>query len=315
MVIVEDDLGMRMPNGLTAAQHMAKKIELFTRKCYKSEGRMTPDSYQPFLEGVFQGKHHTGLPEHRLISVTFITDRGVSHEGVRHRMAAYLQESTRYCDYGDCQLCNGTGMVLVTSGAMQAGNERGDGEVCPKCNGKASNGVTYILPPWVSPCAYDKWATQSPAREFRFFVERLWMNERTYQATRDEGWPPEQSRGFLAHFVKTEYAASLNLGSWWNFLFKRTPESAHPQMRQLAIPLLRYFRKHLPMFFKSVPFQPAVCERCGDTGYLCNGIGEGLCPCSGCDSLTFSHKGKQYPEAKLVVNPYYDQVAVDEVPV
>jgi thymidylate synthase (FAD) len=262
LVIVEDDLGMLMPNGLTLAQHMSRKIELFTRKCYKSEGRMTDDSYQTFLRGVFQGKHHTGLPEHRMISVTFITDRGVSHEGVRHRMAAYLQESTRYCDYGD-------------------------------------SGVTYILPPWVTPAINCRNSEHFNATwpGWHNFLLRLERNEQDYNEARAGGWTPEQARGHLAHFVKTEYAASLNLGSWWNFCAKRAPATAHPQMRQLAIPLLRYFRQHLPWFFDSVPYQDE------EAGVAPHALGMKF----------FSHKGQQYQEARLVVNPYYNQVEPQEV--
>jgi thymidylate synthase (FAD) len=284
MVIVEDDLAMLMPNGVPLAAHMAKKIEMAARKCYKSEGRMTEDSYQKFLPGVFSTKRHTGIAEHRVISVTFITDRGVSHEGVRHRMAAYLQESTRYCDYsGTCKKCGGVGQgggySMLTEQFVP----------CPEC--PKHNGVTYILPPWVKP--NDHSATYTP---WRLFKAQLHQNEKSYQEARADGWPPEQARGFLAHFVKTEYFASLNLGSWWNFFAKRTAEAAHPQMRQLAIPLLRYFRQHLPMFFDSVPYQ---------SGHAKLGLPE--------DWGTFMHKGVSYPEAKLIVNPYYDQVSFEEV--
>lgn len=36
---------------------------------------------------------------HEYHTLKFITDRGVSHEIVRHRPASYAQESTRYCNY------------------------------------------------------------------------------------------------------------------------------------------------------------------------------------------------------------------------
>jgi thymidylate synthase (FAD) len=261
LVIVEDDLGMVMPNGVTLATHMAKKIETFTRKCYKSEGKMTEDSHSKFLPAVFMTRRHTGIAEHRMISVTFITDRGVSHEGVRHRMAAYLQESTRYCDY-------------------------------------SGKGVTYILPPWVVPHAVSDGVFFSEASkhwsEWYDFVEDLKADDERYARWRKNGWRPEMARYWLPQGVKTEYAASLNIGSWHNFLVKRTAPEAHPQIRQLAIPLLRYFQKHLPEFFADIHMPPVQIDELGETS-------------------KFAHKEEWYDEAKLHVNPFYEQVPVDVV--
>lgn len=297
MVIVEDDLGMLMPNGLTLAQHMAKKIEMATRQCYLSEGRMTETSYEKFLEGVFQGKHHTGIAEHRMISITFITDRGVSHEGVRHRMAAYLQESTRYCDYTSeerCPECFGKGRKECISELPE-----GDSLPCTLCNERGtipgkSKGMTFILPPWVQP-SFDP-----EDLLFQEFIESLKVDEERYNWWRKHGWKPEQVRGFLPHFVKTKYTASKNLGSWWNWCAKRAHETAHPQMRQLAIPVLRYFQRHLPMFFRSVPMPTGAWSPDYD-------------PAEIPETPLFTHKGERYPEAKLVIRPFYDDVPLDEV--
>lgn len=252
LVIVEDDLGMVMPNGVTLATHMAKKIELFTRKCYKSEGRMTEESHRKFLPAVFNTRRHTGIAEHRMISVTFVSDRGISHESVRHRMAAYLQESTRYCDY-------------------------------------SGKGNTYILPPWIDVEAEtDPWDSN-----WREFLDDLHQDDARYKRYREKGWTPEKARYWLPQGIKTEYACSLNLGSWWNFCNKRADPAAHPQMRQLAIPWLRYLRTHLPQFYESVPWAD---ESTFDG-----------------QQYKFMHKGVWYEESKLVINPFYEQVAFEEV--
>jgi len=71
-------------------------IELAGRTCYKSHSTGNP---KPFITGLVKSGHHSVI-EHANITVRFITDRGVTHELVRHRLAAYSQESTRYCDYG-----------------------------------------------------------------------------------------------------------------------------------------------------------------------------------------------------------------------
>jgi thymidylate synthase (FAD) len=75
-------------------------IERIGRTCYKSEDRITAGSAEKFVAMVIE-RGHESVIEHLGMSVRFIVDRGVSHELVRHRLASYSQESTRYCDYGD----------------------------------------------------------------------------------------------------------------------------------------------------------------------------------------------------------------------
>lgn len=75
-----------------------KLLEKIGRVCYKSEDRITDDSYKTFLKGIIKRGHHSIL-EHITMTVRFICDRGVSHELVRHRLCAFSQESTRYCNY------------------------------------------------------------------------------------------------------------------------------------------------------------------------------------------------------------------------
>lgn len=75
-----------------------KRIEECGRVCYKSESRITDDSAPKFVAGIIKRGHEAVL-EHCSITVKFICDRGVSHEIVRHRIASYCQESTRYCNY------------------------------------------------------------------------------------------------------------------------------------------------------------------------------------------------------------------------
>lgn len=74
------------------------KLERAGRTCYKSEDRITEDSSKVFIKSIMT-KNHESIMEHVNISVRIITDRGVSHEIVRHRLASYSQESTRYCNY------------------------------------------------------------------------------------------------------------------------------------------------------------------------------------------------------------------------
>ena len=80
-----------------------KHIEKCGRVCYKSESRITPDSAEKFIRNIIKRKHESVL-EHFGLTVKFIVDRAVSHEIVRHRIASYSQESTRWCDYSRGEL-------------------------------------------------------------------------------------------------------------------------------------------------------------------------------------------------------------------
>lgn len=75
-----------------------KKLEIAGRVCYKSEDKITPESAVKFISSILK-RGHESVIEHFSFSVKFIVDRGVSHEIVRHRLASYSQESTRYCNY------------------------------------------------------------------------------------------------------------------------------------------------------------------------------------------------------------------------
>lgn len=75
-----------------------KQIEIAGRTCYKSEDKITADSAREFVRRMRKSGHHAML-EHASASFLIITDRGITHEIVRHRLASYAQESTRYCNY------------------------------------------------------------------------------------------------------------------------------------------------------------------------------------------------------------------------
>ena len=79
-----------------------KKIELCGRVCYKSEGKIKEGSAEKFVAAIIRNGHESVI-EHVSFTVKFIVDRGVSHEMVRHRLASYSQESTRYCNYSKGQ--------------------------------------------------------------------------------------------------------------------------------------------------------------------------------------------------------------------
>lgn len=79
-------------------QAILKHLEACGRVCYKSEDKTTEDSAEKFVRAIVR-RGHEAVIEHVSVTVKFICDRGVSHEIVRHRVASYCQESTRYCNY------------------------------------------------------------------------------------------------------------------------------------------------------------------------------------------------------------------------
>ena len=96
MKIIKPDVQFITPiDGAT----ILKRLEQCGRVCYKSEDKITEGSAEKFVAGIIKREHEAVL-EHCSFTVKFICDRGVSHEIVRHRMASYCQESTRYCNYG-----------------------------------------------------------------------------------------------------------------------------------------------------------------------------------------------------------------------
>lgn len=77
-----------------------KMLEAVGRTCYKSEDKIQESSAEKFISNIVK-RGHEAVIEHYNITVKFICDRGVTHEIVRHRLASYCQESTRYCNYAN----------------------------------------------------------------------------------------------------------------------------------------------------------------------------------------------------------------------
>ena len=185
-----------------------RKIELYGRVCYKSENVITEESAQKFVRNIIKSGHESVL-EHEKITVRIICDRGVTHEIVRHRIASYSQESTRYCNYS---------------------KEKFDGELS-----------------FIKPC---------------FWVEddsnfAIWKNimqecERAYLKMIAEGATAQEARSILPNSLKTEIIVTMNLREWRHFFKLRTANRAHPQMREISIPLLKQFQKQIPIIFDDI---------------------------------------------------------------
>ena len=189
-------------------QKILKSIEEAGRVCYKSEDKITEDSAEKFVAGIIKRGHEAVL-EHESIRVKFIVDRGVSHEIVRHRLAAYCQESTRYCNYS---------------------------------KGQFGEEITVI-----EPCFWDK--DSDLMRDWRSAMR---MAENHYLGLLHQGASPQEARNVLPNSLKTEVVMTANLREWRHFFKLRTASAAHPQMREVAIALLKEFQKLVPVVFDDI---------------------------------------------------------------
>lgn len=191
-------------NGADILRH----IELCGRVCYKSEDRISDNSAEKFVAGIIKRGHEAVL-EHAVVTVKFTVDRGVSHEIVRHRLAAYCQESTRYCNYSQ---------------------------------GKHGGEITVIKPHYLNEDTegWFQWRRACIEAEKRYF--RLL----------DFGCSPQEARAVLPNSLKTEVVMTANLREWRHFFRLRTAEAAHPQMREVTIPLLRRMKELNPVVFDDI---------------------------------------------------------------
>jgi thymidylate synthase (FAD) len=98
MKLVQQSATLMSPDSLHEARKIIKRVEQAARVCYKSEDRTTDESAARIIKICIINGHESVL-EHATATFRIICDRGVSHEIVRHRIASYSQESTRYVSY------------------------------------------------------------------------------------------------------------------------------------------------------------------------------------------------------------------------
>ena len=205
MKIIEASYSIETP--IDGAE-ILKRIEKAGRTCYKSEDRITDESAEAFVRMLIERGHESVL-EHESITVRFICDRGISHEIVRHRLASYSQESTRYCNYS---------------------------------NARFGYEITFIQPCFLNEetGAYAAW------------LSAMHLANIAYSDMLAEGCTPQEARSVLPNSVKTELVMTANLREWRHFLKLRTAKAAHPQMRELTVPLLKELQERIPVVFDDI---------------------------------------------------------------
>lgn len=202
---------MRIIDPSFEIMHMAESgdllrlLELAGRVCYKSEDRITEGSAADFIGRIVRSGHES-VVEHAGATVRFVCDRGVTHELVRHRLASYSQESTRYANYA---------------------------------KDKFGREITVIRPHF--------WA-EDDAR-YELWKQAMLAAEKAYLDLVDAGATAQEARSVLPNSLKTEIVMTANMREWRHVLKLRCDTPAHPQIRQVMLPLLAEFNRRLPALF------------------------------------------------------------------
>ena len=199
-----------------------KHIEKIGRVCYKSEGKITKDgeSAKKFVKMLID-RGHEAMIEHSSLSVRFTVDRGVSHELVRHRIASFAQESTRYVNYSLDKFGNEINVINIRDGI----------DLDNKMKNMDSSIIDAILLEWFS-------AMKDAEKHYMKMIEL--------------GATPQIARSVLPNSTKTEITITANYREWRAFFKLRVPATAHPQMREVTIPLLKELKNRLPIIFDDI---------------------------------------------------------------
>lgn len=206
-----------------------ENIEEVARTCYKSEDRIGPGTAEKMVRMLKKKKHHPMLEFGGDPTVRFVCDRGVSHELVRHRLCSFAQESTRYCNYSQDRF----------------GSE-----------------LTFVIPPWFADeLSEGEYSYNGPS--FMFNGEKiqpspaamLWLlslaeAEDGYLRLSEGGQSPQEARAVLPNSLKTEIVIKANTREWMHIFAMRVPETAHPQMRELMVPLAKEFNERCPVLYE-----------------------------------------------------------------
>lgn len=191
-----------------------QRIELAARTCYKSESKITEDGKSArAIVANIIRAGHEAMIEHSQLTVKFICDRAIANEIARHRLCSFAQESTRYCNYS---------------------------------SDKFNSEITVVKPLYLDTnsqrtLAYEVWKAACLSAE------------RSYFDLLEFGLMPEEARAVLPNSLKTEIVVTANYREWRNILKLRTDSHAHPQIRQLMIPLMMELKCRIPVVFDDIP--------------------------------------------------------------
>jgi len=186
-------------------------IELAGRTSYQSREKITDESAARFVE-MLRDRGHESVIEHSCMSVEFNNvSRGFTHELVRHRLAAYTQESTRYVDESNF-------LVVVPP-------DKDPDEKLVELN--LSNGVKIKV-------SFQDWMD---------------LNEQMYRGLRKADWVSQDARQVLPIGIKSQIVITCNFREWRHIFKLRTAAAAHWEIRRVIANLLKEVKERIPIIF------------------------------------------------------------------
>lgn len=201
---------------ISLPENLLEALEKAGRVCYKSEDKITKNSAPKFVKMLIDAGHHAMI-EFGDIIVKFVTNRGVTHELVRHRLCSFAQESTRYVKYKE--------------------------------------GIKCIIPVWSNLKEKEYFLnhqTHGLEKDNELFIQSCLADENYYRALIDLGWKAEQAREVLPNALKTEIVVKGNIRQWRHIFNLRYSPKAHPQIKALMEPLLAELQHKLPVVFDDI---------------------------------------------------------------
>lgn len=186
------------------------------RNCYRAELNAMPSTDSEMIQKAIRRGHESVL-EHVSVCINIICDRGVSHELVRHRIAAFSQESTRYCNYS--------------------------GE-------KFGRELTFVRPSWAVKTSSEEPVDES--EKYQDWLAHMMASEKAYIAMLDHGASAQEARAVLPNSLATKIAMTCNMREWRHVFGLRVDLPAHPDMRQTMTPILGAFDFAYPEIFSPV---------------------------------------------------------------
>ncbi len=186
-----------------------KNIERACRTCYRSEGKITDDSYKNLISNCITRGHESVL-EHEKVTVRIYSDIGSYKDLTRHRFASFSVESTRYCSYD---------------------------------KDKYGNEISVINPVYIK-----------DIEMYKIWKETIEKMESGYMKMKELGATTDMCRNLLPHSTAAEYTMTANIREWKHIFNLRANNHVHPAVRQVMIPLLKYFKEQMPEIFEEIPY-------------------------------------------------------------
>lgn len=210
---------------------MLELAEYCARISHRSEDRITHGSAQKLLQFIVMGKGDFSVIEHSMMVVEFLVDRGITHELVRHRIASYTQESTRFVNY---EKKMPPSFIYPVVGVECKHCLAGDEPIQQFWKTTSPGSST-----WEHYRLQERHDNAAPACAYDWdWLDAIATSESKYKTLIKKGWRPQEARSVFPNALASKIAVTMNWRTWRHLLIMRATKEAHPQFRQVSVPLL-----------------------------------------------------------------------------